>query len=234
MFGLLLTRRDFLQLSLVSILWGYDGDQGPAHWSTLSSDYHICGDGQRQSPIKIDKTTATEETVSFDYWPMPISLLNNGRTIQETGNDRCSLTVDDQVYNLSQFHFHTPSEHTDGGAPYPMELHLVHRHPDTQALAVVGVWITPGLEQPELAVLSLHLPKQSGEQISASAMVNPGNLLPTERTLVRYSGSLTTPPCSEGVTWLMMANPIEASAQQIAMFHQLLGNNARPLQRPSF
>ncbi len=229
-----LTRRAFFKLSLASLLWGYDDDQGPPLWPTLSADYHTCGDGQQQSPIDIDTTQATANPVSFAYRPIPIDLLNNGRTIQATGNDGCTLTLAGQVYPLSQFHFHTPSEHTDGGTRYPMELHLVHRHPMTQALIVVGVWIKPGREQPELTVLGQQLPQQSGERISNVNRVNPDNLLPTARQLVRYSGSLTTPPCSEGVTWLMMANPIEASAQQIATFHQLLGNNARPIQRPSF
>ena len=231
---LVLTRRAFFKLSLASLLWGYDGDKGPTFWPALSADYHTCGDGQRQSPIDLDTTKATAAPVSFAYRPIPIDLLNNGRTIQETGDARCTLTLDDQIYQLIQFHFHTPSEHTDGGTHYPMELHMVHRHPITKALAVVGVWIKPGKEQPELAVLSQQLPQQSGERTSNGNRVNPGNLLPTARTLVRYSGSLTTPPCSEGVTWLMMANPIEASAQQIATFHQLLGDNARPIQRPSF
>ena len=112
-----------------------------------------------------------------------------------------------------------------------MEIHLVHRHPATQALAVVGVWVKPGDEQPELASLGKTLPQQTGEFVNGAGTVNPLNLLPTERTLVRYSGSLTTPPCSEAVTWLVMTTPIEASVQQIELFHQILGNNARPLQR---
>ncbi|MEM9267038.1 MAG: carbonic anhydrase family protein [Cyanobacteria bacterium P01_F01_bin.13] len=231
----LLTRRIFLKLFLAGVasrndLWGYDGAADPAHWAELSADYHTCGDGRRQSPIDIDITAAMADLVSFDYRPIPINLFNNGRTIQETGSEACTLTIDNSVYTLVQFHFHTPSEHTHGGIHYPMELHLVHRHP-SGALAVVAVWITSGAQQPELVTISKNLPQQTGGRIHNASMVNPDNLLPKLRDLVRYSGSLTTPPCSEGVTWLVMSNPIEASARQIETFHQLLGNNARPLQR---
>lgn len=230
---LLLTRRAFFKFSFISILWGYDGDKGPIRWPILSPDYHTCGDGQRQSPIDIDVTNAIALPVGFDYRPIPIDLFNSGRTIQETGNDGCTLTLDGEVYRLIQFHFHTPSEHTDGGIHYPMELHLVHRHPVTKALAVVGVWIQPGVEQSELAALSQALPP-TGERTHNTHRVNPSNLLPAEQKMVRYSGSLTTPPCSEGVTWLVMVNPIEASVGQIEQFHELLGNNARPIQRSGF
>ena len=216
---------------VTSILWDYDGDNGPTYWSKLSADYQTCGDGRQQSPIDLDLTTASEIPVSFDYRSIPIALLNNGRTIQEGGDDRCTLTLDQRAYSLLQLHFHTPSEHTCNGIRYPMEIHLVHRHPATQAIAVVGVWVRSGDEQPELARLGKTLPQQTGELVNGAGTVNPLNLLPTVRTLVRYSGSLTTPPCSEAVTWLVMATPIEASAQQIELFHQILGDNARPLQR---
>lgn len=228
---LLVTRRVFFKLTFASILWGYDGDKGPPYWSALSADYHTCKDGTQQSPIAIDTTTAAVIPVKFDYRPIPIDLFNNGRTIQAAGDDACTLTLDDQVYQLIQFHLHTPSEHIDGSGHYPMELHLVHRSPVTKALAVVGIWVTPGVAQSELAILSKHLPTHPGDHTRDTISVNPGNLLPPKRELVRYSGSLTTPPCSEGVTWLVMTRPIEASALQIAQFHQLLGDNARPLQR---
>lgn len=228
---LFLTRRVFLKLALASLFWGYDGDEGPTHWSALSTSYHTCGDGARQSPIDIDLATAGAALVSFDYRPIPVALFNNGHTIRAAGDDHCTLTLDNQVYSLIQFHFHTPSEHTCGGTHYPMEIHLVHRHPTTKVLVVVGIWITPGEEQPELASLGQTLPQQAGDHFNNNRAVNPMNLLPATRTLVRYSGSLTTPPCSEDVTWLVMTTPIAASAQQIATFHQVLGNNARPLQR---
>ena len=234
--SLLLTRRIFLKFSFAGLLgqinrWSYGDKSGPTHWAELSTDYHTCGDGQRQSPVDLDITQARVAAVSFDYHPIAIDLLNNGRTLQQTGDDSCILTLDNKIYQLLQFHIHTPSEHTHGGLHYPMELHLVHRHPTTGALAVVGVWLTPGKEQSELTTLSKHLPQQPGEQIANSTSINPENLLPTNHSLVRYSGSLTTPPCSEGVTWLVLTTPLEASAQQLATFHDLLGDNARPLQR---
>lgn len=234
--ALLITRRIFLKFFFTSILgqssvWSYGGTSDPTHWAELSADYHTCGDGQRQSPIDLDISTATSESLTFEYRPIPLDLLNNGRTIQQAGNDGCTLTLDGKVYQLLQFHFHTPSEHTHNGIHYPMELHLVHQNLSNRALAVVAVWIKLGKEQRELTILSKDLPQQSGEQISDSISINPENLLPKNRRLVRYSGSLTTPPCSEGVTWLVMTTPIEASSQQIDTFHQLLGDNARPLQR---
>lgn len=236
MVGLLITRRIFLKFSLTGILgqslrWDYKGVSGPAHWADLSVDYHTCSDGQQQSPIDLDITQATASSVLFDYHSIAIDLLNNGRTIQQTGDSSCTLTLDNEVYQLLQFHFHAPSEHTYGGTHHPMELHLVHRHVSTGALAVVGLWLKPGTEQPELKTLAQHLPRQPGQQIHVSVAINPANLLPQNPRLVRYSGSLTTPPCSEDVTWLMMTTPIEASIKQIEVFSHLLGNNARPLQR---
>lgn len=235
-FSPLLTRRIFLKFSFAGLLgqitgWDYGDKSGPPHWAELSAAYHTCGDGQRQSPIDLDIAQAQTTAISFDYHPIAINLLNNGRTLQQAGGNRCTLILNNKIYQLLQFHIHTPSEHTHGGFHYPMELHLVHRHPPTGALAVVGVWLTPGKEQPELTKLSQHLPQQPGEQVANSASINPRNLLPKNRSLVRYSGSLTTPPCSEGVTWLVMTTPIEASVQQLDTFHNLLGDNARPLQR---
>ncbi|MEM7796084.1 MAG: carbonic anhydrase family protein [Cyanobacteria bacterium P01_C01_bin.118] len=235
-FSLLITRRSVLKLSLAGWLgqinpWTYGGEAGPEQWAELSADYHTCGDGVRQSPIDLDISKSIPDAVVFDYDAIPIDLLNNGRTLQQAGKTGGTLTLDNQVYQLRQFHFHTPSEHTYRGVHYPMELHLVHRHLTTKALAVVGIWIKSGAKQPELDILSQYLPQQPGDRIKAAEQVNPAHLLPVNHSLVRYSGSLTTPPCSEGVTWLVMTTPIEASAQQIETFHQLLGNNARPLQR---
>lgn len=228
----LLPRRRFLALAFTSFIWDYDGNNGPLQWGTLSPDYHTCGDGVQQSPVDIDVAQARQIPATFRYRPLPIDLVNNGRTLQEMGSDGCTLTLDDQTYTLVQFHLHTPSEHTLGGIHYPMELHLVHRQPETGALAVVGVWIQPGAAQPELAALSQQLPQQPGERIHSSGTIDPTNLLPTVRRALRYEGSLTTPPCSEGVTWLVMVTPVEASVEQIAVLHKLLGDNARPVQGP--
>lgn len=234
--ALLITRRTVIESFLAGIIgqipqWGYDGASDPSHWAELSADYHTCGDGKQQSPIDLDITKTDKASVTFDYRPVAISLLNNGRTVQQTGSQRCTLTINDQVYQLLQFHIHTPSEHTQNTVHYPMELHFVHRHLKTGELVVVGVWLKPGAAQPELEALTQHLPQRPGEQIRDSIQLNPANLLPKNSHLVSYSGSLTTPPCSEGVTWLVMTEPIEASARQIDTFHRLLGNNARPLQR---
>lgn len=234
MFGVLMARRAFLKLALAGLavpVWGYDGAAAPEHWAELSADFHTCGDGQRQSPIDIDISKAVADPLGFDYGPIPIDLVNNGRTIQQVGSEGCRLTLDAQVYELVQFHFHTPSEHTHDGVHYPMEVHLVHRQRATGALAVVGIWIKRGDEQGDLALLSGHLPQETGERIQGAGVVNPANLLPLDRRFVRYEGSLTTPPCSEGVTWLVMTTPVAVSSRQVEVFVERLSNNARPLQR---
>ena len=233
MFSPLIGRRACLKLIAASVMgpdWSYSGDAGPSRWAELSARYHTCGDGQRQSPVDIDISTAVEAPVAFNYRPIPIDLGNNGRTVQQTDHGRCHLTLNGTDYGLLQFHVHTPSEHTHRGRHYPMELHLVHR--SSQDLTVVSVWIMPGAEQPELARLARLLPPP-GQTSRSAVRINPELLLPTDRRLVQYSGSLTTPPCSENVTWLVMATPIEASLAQIETFHRRLGNNARPLQRTS-
>lgn len=210
--------------------WGYEGEGAPENWATLREEYEQCGSGQKQSPIDLSTTTLTDlENVSFDYGETAINILNNGHTIQVDKVEGNQITIAGETYQLNQFHFHAPSEHAVDNEHYPIEMHLVHRAAN-EALAVVGVFITEGAENSAFATFWGHLPHEETEAIDTGATVNVADLLPPEQTFYRYSGSLTTPPCAQDVTWLVMKNPIEMSAEQIADFTNIIAGNNRPLQ----
>jgi len=156
-------------------------------------------------------------------------VVNNGHTIQVNYNEGSSIKVDGMTFELKQFHFHGPSEHTINGQYFELEMHLVHQSADG-SLAVVGVLIREGAENPAFAPFSDHLPTKSGEEYSSQDTINADDLLPASRLSYRYSGSLTTPPCSEGVKWLVLTTPIEMSGTQIASFKDIIQNNNRPVQ----
>ncbi|RLT46391.1 MAG: hypothetical protein DWI64_07535 [Chloroflexi bacterium] len=210
--------------------WEYEGAIGPAAWGALSADYATCSSGMSQSPIdiRIYQPLGLED-IGFSYQPVPMKIKNNGHTIQANIDAGNSITVDGVVFNLLQFHFHTPSEHTLLGRALPMELHLVHKDADGN-LAVVGVLITIGAANANFAEIWSHMPAVADEEQPVPAPLNPLTLLPKDRRAYRYSGSLTTPPCSEGVNWLLLATPIQMSTDQIAAFRTLFPLNARPVQ----
>ena len=210
--------------------WGYEGPQAPEHWSSLDPGFAVCGDGREQSPI--DLTGAEREALSeigFEYAPSPISILNTGNTIQVDYQAGSGIVLDGTRYGLVQFHFHHRSEHTVDGADFPLELHLVHADADG-ALAVVGVFLEEGAANEALAPVWRHLPAEAGPAALVAGMVDANALLPERRTTWRYPGSLTTPPCSEGVSWLMMTEPVTASREQIEAFGALFPINNRPVQ----
>ncbi len=164
------------------------------------------------------------------YHDTTLEILNNGHTVEDDYHDGGTLTVDGHEYKLAQFHFHSPSEHTFDGKHAPMEMHLVHKDAAGK-LAVIGVMIQEGPAQPELALLWQHLPTAPGrtEEVEG-VMVNATRLLPGSLASYRYSGSLTTPPCSEEVAWFVLQEPIQASADQIAAFRKVIHGNNRPTQ----
>ena len=211
--------------------WGYSGDEGPAHWGGLSSAYAACGQGHMQSPIDIGHAReAGLVSLSVEWDVTPLEILNNGHTVQVDYAPGSWTRAALAEYQLLQFHFHTPSEHTVGGKPFPMEAHFVHKDKEGH-LGVIGVMFKEGRENLALAEIWNHLPKEAGQhETHADVAVNGRDLLPRERTFYRYSGSLTTPPCSEGVNWYVMAEPVEASADQIKAFQSLFGANNRPVQ----
>jgi carbonic anhydrase len=211
--------------------WGYEGHEGPAHWAEMSKEYGTCGTGMRQSPIDISATVkANGQPIKFDYKNAKLEILNNGHTVQVNRHEGSSITVDGEKFELLQFHFHTPSENKVGGKPYDMEMHLVHKNAKGQ-LAVVGVFLKAGAANAVLEKAWAHMPGHVGDKEKvASVSINAADLLPADRSYNRFNGSLTTPPCSEGVKWFVMKSPIEVSAAQVKKFAKVIGHNARPVQ----
>lgn len=212
-------------------VWGYEGDRGPANWGSLDEAFCACSQGVEQSPIDLADGAAVGDypRVEFDYGPRAGTVVNTGRTIQVNVDRGSGITVRGTRHELLQFHFHHASEHTVGGARFPMELHLVHRS-DTGGLAVVGVLLREGSANGTLAPIWARLPRQAGSQSVLPAAVPVAQLLPETRTAWRYRGSLTTPPCTEGVSWIVMTGPVTLSAAQIAAFSALYPRNYRPVQ----
>lgn len=210
--------------------WSYEGEHGPGHWSEVSPDYEACSRGKSQSPIDITKPEKDgRETVAFDYRPSKLNVINNGHTVQVNYDKGSSITVNGVSYDLVQFHFHDPSEHTVNGKSYGMELHLVHKNSKGE-LAVVGVLIENGAENPAFKALWANLPAGPDEKKELGETINAADFLPAARNFYRYAGSLTTPPCSESVKWLVIEKPIQMSEAQISRFKEIIKGNNRPVQ----
>lgn len=210
--------------------WSYEGEGGPAHWGHLSHDYEACSKGQRQSPIDI--TGAADEDIAdieFSYKPSKINIVNNGHTIQVNYDEGSYITLNGVRYNLLQFHFHGPSEHTIGGKSFVMENHFVHKN-DKGELAVVGVLLEKGKENAAYSKVLANMPKKADEKKSLKDTVNAEDLLPGTRAYYTYPGSLTTPPCTENVTWLVLKSPVQLSEAQFKKYEAIYKGNARPVQ----
>jgi carbonic anhydrase len=211
--------------------WGYQGAAGPAHWGDESPAYEACKLGKRQSPIDIhDAVPAGLPPLEFAYQPAPLRIIDNGHTLQVNVPAGSFLTVSGKRYALVQFHFHHPSEnHLEGGA-FPMEAHLVHQDADGK-LAVVAVFLAAGSTNPFIASLWKSIPAQVGtESTPEGVTVDPSRLLPAERGYFTFPGSLTTPPCSEGVTWFVFRAPVSLSTSEVSTFGSKYPDNARPVQ----
>lgn len=211
--------------------WGYDGEHGPGHWAALNKEYASCGNGKTQSPIDIRGAVPGKlAPIQFDYRATPLHIIDNGHTVQVNYGPGSSMSVDGKRYELVQFHFHRPSEETIDGVAYPLEAHLVHK--DAQGrLAVVAVLLRQGAENPFLRSLWTHLPaEKEKEKVVGNLGINAADLLPKSRRYYTFDGSLTTPPCSEGVTWFVLTAPADLSASQVARFDKIYHNNARPTQ----
>lgn len=210
--------------------WGYKGEAGPENWGSLKPEFAQCATGTRQSPIDIrDGIKVQLEAVRFDYKPSSFGVIDNGHTVQvnvESGN---SIEVIGRRYDLVQFHFHRPSEERINGRVFDMVAHLVHK--DVQGrLAVIAVLLDRGSAHPIIQSVWNNLPLEKGEELPARTTLDVSALLPSDRSYYIYMGSLTTPPCSEGVLWMVMKNPVTISAEQIAIFSRLYPMNARPIQ----
>lgn len=209
--------------------WSYKGKTGPNHWGSLEPEYKACRSGREQSPIDITRVKMkTLSNIRFYYKSSNLNIINNGHTIQVNTDRGSSIRINGEKYDLVQFHFHTPSEHTIEGSRYPMEMHLVHKN-KKGALAVVGVMMVVGRHNRLLESLWDNLPYQEGKE-SLKERINLAELLPAGEQTFRYPGSLTTPPCSEGVKWNILLAPIAISNEQLTAFRDIFENNSRPVQ----
>lgn len=210
--------------------WSYSGPTGPEHWGDLDPRYAAAKTGRQQSPIDLTGPFETgAETAFFTYQASPLSVENNGHSIQVNCPQGSSVSVGGRRYDLIQYHFHTPSEHTVDGGFYEMEVHLVHQGAHGQFM-VVGAFMTKGNTHLALDEIWKYMPESAGDSVENDVLVDPTDFLPTDRRLVQYDGSLTTPPCTEGVGWIMMLEPIHVSAEQIQQFERVIGPSNRPVQ----
>jgi carbonic anhydrase len=210
--------------------WDYRGDAGPQAWGALDASFAGCKLGHEQSPIDIHGARKGHlAPLALDYHAAPADIVNNGHTVQVNLADAGALMLDGVPYQLVQFHFHTPSEeHVDGKA-YPMVAHLVHKSADGK-LAVVAVLLKQGKANAALKPVFDGLPQAANDKAALAAPFNVADLLPSDRGYYKFMGSLTTPPCSEGVQWQVLKQPVEVSRDQIRMFQKLYKANARPIQ----
>lgn len=213
--------------------WSYGGATGPGMWGGLETDYASCSLGKAQSPIDIQDDlvrTANLPSIDFDYKPAPLRIIDNGHTIQINYEPGSFISVGGHRYELLQFHFHRPSEEEINGRRFAMVAHLVHRDAEGK-LAVVAVLLSGGNANPLIEKLWSNLPQEKNkESVVPSVEINPSALLPQSKAYYTFAGSLTTPPCSEGVTWLVMRNATSVAASQVARFAELYPMNARPVQ----
>ncbi|MGB0720475.1 MAG: carbonic anhydrase, partial [Bdellovibrionales bacterium] len=210
--------------------WDYTNLGGAAGWGHVDEAFGVCDTGAAQSPINIDKFMQTDlAPLALAYQDAPLVVGNNGHSVQADYAAGSTLTLDGKAYTLKQLHFHTPSEHYIDGAPYPMEVHLVHAA-DDGALAVIGVMIKVGAHNPVIEGIWQNVPPAGDVKTVEGVAYNAADLLPGDKSYYSYEGSLTTPPCSEGVTWFVMKSPIELSMEQLKAFQSVFPVNARPIQ----
>lgn len=211
--------------------WDYGESQGPNHWGELKPEFAPCKNGHHQSPIDIrNPQKADLPPMQFEYKPSPLRIIDNGHTVMIKYGPGSFLSVSGKKYALQQFHFHRPSEETINGKSYEMEVHLVHADPEGN-LAVVAILLTKGEDNPLVHTLWSDLPKEKDkEETFENVLIDAGGLLPADRAYYTYPGSLTTPPCTENVTWFVLKQPVALSSAEIAQFSKLYRHDARPTQ----
>ena len=211
--------------------WSYSGDQGPSHWADLSPEFALCHSGHHQSPIDIrNPQKADLPALEFDYKPSPLHIIDNGHTIMINYSPTSSIRVGDKQYVLKQFHFHRPSEERIDGKAYEMSLHLVHAD-ENGNLAVVAVLLKRGEENALVNELWSDVPHEKEHEVELdNVQINARALLPADLGYYTFAGSLTTPPCTENVTWFVLKQPVTVSAAEIQRFEKLYRHNARPTE----
>ncbi len=211
--------------------WSYQGEKGPEYWGDIKPEYIMCKIGKNQSPVDIKRVVEAElKDLEIHYKPGAYAIKNTGKTVKVLYESGSYVVIDGIKFELKQFHFHSPSEHTINGKSYPFEVHLVHADKDGN-LAVIGVLFKEGEKNPVIEELWKQVPSEPGKEAKLTKKINAYKLLPKEKKYYRYSGSLTTPPCTEGVRWMVMVREIELSKEQIEKFRKLTGGDTnRPVQ----
>jgi carbonic anhydrase len=210
--------------------WSYAGETGPAHWAELKPSFATCASGARQSPIDIrDGFQVDLAPIKFDYRPTGFNVIDNGHTVQVNLGFGNTIEAAGQRYELVQFHFHRPSEERIEGRAFDMVIHLVHKDQEGR-LAVVAVLLQQGSAHPAVQAVWNSLPLEKNQEQISPVPLDLNQLLPADRRYYTYMGSLTTPPCTEGVLWLVMKQPVTVSPDQVALFARLYPMNARPIQ----
>ncbi|MEE8574071.1 MAG: carbonic anhydrase family protein [Thermodesulfobacteriota bacterium] len=210
--------------------WSYEGNTGPEHWGELAPEYSLCKTGKRQSPVNLGAAEPKKlPTLHINYAPEKLRLKNTGRSFQVDSNRKSMAYAFDSAYALIGFHAHSPAEHRIGDDEFALEFHMVHSSPG-EGLAVIAAFATVGEHNPNLDTILDNLPAAAGEAVTTDILFNPVSLLPKFRGYYTYDGSLTTPPGTEGVLWLLLKKPIEVSAEQVERLTDLFGSTNRPVQ----
>jgi len=210
--------------------WSYEGELGPANWSKINDGWAKCATGNRQSPIDLrDGIKVNLEQIGFDYHPTSFSEVNNGHTIQVEVGSGNFITVGNQTYELQQFHFHRPSEEKINGKGTEMVMHMVHKSAEGK-IAIIAVLLERGQPHGLIQTVWDNLPLEKNEVVAPAIVLDPMDALPEKREYFTYMGSLSEPPCSEGVLWMVFKQPRQASPAQMALFSRLYPLNARPVQ----
>lgn len=213
--------------------WAYEGENGPQTWGKLKPEFNLCAVGKRQSPIAISDDITLQgpaEAVQFHYTPSSATVINNGHTIQVDVEGDNSITVRNSTYKLLQFHFHTPSEEMINSKRYAMVAHLVHKNEAGQ-LAVVAVLLELGEPNSLIDTVWTYMPLDTNDRVRIpNAVIDVNEILPADQRYYQFMGSLTTPPCTEGVLWMVIKQPLRISRAQFKLFSQQFPFNARPVQ----
>ncbi len=215
--------------------WGYEGGTGPDHWGEIEKDHEkhlMCREGVNQSPVDISHVPGLKlADLGCKYLKTPIRIINNTHTIHLSYDPGSFANWGNEKFELIQFHFHRHSEHLVNGKPYPMEMHLVHKTPGHQYV-VIGVFIQEGRHNPEIQKIWNRIPSEINEEFSyENELIDLAAILPQNHEYFHYNGSLTTPPCSENVSWFLLETPFEISKDQIKYFEKFISHNARPVQK---
>lgn len=214
--------------------WGYYGEIAPRFWATLDQRYAQCATGQVQSPINLTERQAVNAAsmpgLDIAYRQVPLRLIHSDHGLRGNYPLGSFIRLGDERYEFTHYIFRTPSEHQLEGFAYPMEIQLYHRDGEGNQV-VMSVIVQEGRDNPALEKILANLPSEKDRlQVMEGQLFNPVSFLPNNKQFYRYLGSLTTPPCSEGVVWLVFKNPVEASIGQLVRMHELMGDNVRPLQ----